>query len=63
MGHDFVFGYIQAIDGEKDPRNLLNIFSMTTLVVKHLDISRFVEVKYPHVLELSTTSARHAIED
>jgi hypothetical protein len=44
MGHDFVFGYVQAVDGEKDPRNLMAVFGLTQLVIHHLDISRFTEV-------------------
>lgn len=44
LGPDFVFGYVQAIDGEKDPRNLLTVFRLTKLVIQGLDISRFAEV-------------------
>ncbi len=33
MNHDFVFGYLQMIDGERDPRNLLLIFSLTPRVL------------------------------
>ncbi|KNC85737.1 hypothetical protein SARC_02078 [Sphaeroforma arctica JP610] len=42
LGHEFVFGYVQAIDGEKDPRNLVKVFELTTKISKTLDISRFV---------------------
>jgi hypothetical protein len=34
LGHDFVFGYLQMIDGERDPRNLLVIFSLTPKVLQ-----------------------------
>lgn len=33
LNHDFVFGYLQMIDGERDPRNLLLIFSVTPKVL------------------------------
>jgi DNA repair/transcription protein MET18/MMS19 len=33
LNHDFVFGYLQMIDGERDPRNLLLIFSLTPRVL------------------------------
>ena len=46
LGGDFVFGYIQAIDGEKDPRNLMAIFGLTPIVIKNFDLGRFVEVGY-----------------
>mgnify|MGYP000917482718 CR=1 FL=1 len=44
LGPDFVFGYVQAIDGEKDPRNLLTALRLSKLVIQGLDISRFAEV-------------------
>ena len=34
-GRDFVYDYIQAIDGEQDPRNLLIIFQLSSDLVKH----------------------------
>lgn len=56
IGSDFVFGYIQAIDGEKvniintiqyvlmaiaqDPRNLLIIFKSSLLIVHYLPIGK-----------------------
>ena len=35
---DFVLGYIQAMDGEKDPRNLQLVFNSVPFIVKHLDL-------------------------
>ena len=34
MGRDFVIGYIQAMDGEKDPRNLLMAFRLANVVAR-----------------------------
>ena len=34
MGRDFVLNYIQAIDGEQDPRNLLVIFQLSSNLIK-----------------------------
>ena len=36
MGSDFVLGYIQALDGEKDPRNLIIGFNSVFTIVRHL---------------------------
>ena len=36
MSSEFVLGYIQAIDGERDPRNLLTVFHSVHLIVLHL---------------------------
>ena len=36
MGSNFVLGYIQAMDGEKDPRNLVIAFSSVHRIVLHL---------------------------
>ncbi len=33
LRHDFVYGYLQMIDGERDPRNLLVVFGLTVRVV------------------------------
>ena len=36
MGSDFVLGYIQAMDGEKDPRNMVIVFNTVYRIVLHL---------------------------
>ena len=36
MGSDFVLGYIQAMDGEKDPRNIVIAFNSVRRIVIHL---------------------------
>lgn len=43
MGHDFVFGFIQSMDGEKDPRSLVLVFQLAATVAADFDIKRFVE--------------------
>ncbi|KAF9179424.1 hypothetical protein BGZ50_006952 [Haplosporangium sp. Z 11] len=40
---EFVFGFIQAIDGEKDPRNLLLAFSLIKGIIREFDIAPHVE--------------------
>lgn len=42
--YDFVAGFITLIDGEKDPRNLLQVFSLVKVVISNFDISLHVEV-------------------
>jgi DNA repair/transcription protein MET18/MMS19 len=39
----FVFGYIQIMDGEQDPRNLLIAFRIIQLICFNLDISKDTE--------------------
>ncbi|RIA93901.1 Dos2-interacting transcription regulator of RNA-Pol-II-domain-containing protein [Glomus cerebriforme] len=46
MGQDFVVGFIQAMDGEKDPRNLLLAFSLIKLIIHEFDISQRVELLF-----------------
>ena len=36
MGSEFVLGYIQAMDGEKDPRNLVVVLNSVHRIVLHL---------------------------
>ncbi|KAG9304984.1 hypothetical protein G9A89_007387 [Geosiphon pyriformis] len=43
MGSQFVFGFIQVMDGEKDPRNLLLAFSLVAYIISNFDISDHVE--------------------
>ncbi|KAJ1140987.1 hypothetical protein NDU88_007324 [Pleurodeles waltl] len=44
LGVDFTFGFIQVMDGEKDPRNLLVAFQIARdLVVKNYELGPFVE--------------------
>jgi DNA repair/transcription protein MET18/MMS19 len=40
---DFVYSVIQAIDGEKDPRNLLVSFESLRLMCQQLNLGPFVE--------------------
>ena len=44
LNSDFVFGFIQAMDGEKDPRILLDAFKLVKQVVKYFpEFVRFDE--------------------
>ncbi|CAE1291491.1 MET18 [Acanthosepion pharaonis] len=43
MESDFVCGFIQAMDGEKDPRNLRFAFQCAHLIIKNLPLGVFVE--------------------
>ncbi|XP_076059030.1 MMS19 nucleotide excision repair protein isoform X2 [Oratosquilla oratoria] len=43
MGADFVFGFISAMDGEKDPRNLMLLFTMVPVIVKIFNLGPFTE--------------------
>uniref|UniRef100_A0A4W3IDE9 MMS19 nucleotide excision repair protein n=1 Tax=Callorhinchus milii TaxID=7868 RepID=A0A4W3IDE9_CALMI len=44
LGADFIFGFIQAMDGEKDPRNLLMAFQISReMVTKKYELGAFVE--------------------
>ena len=40
---DFVYGYMQAMDSEKDPRNLVLAFACAFLVVQNFSLGVFVE--------------------
>ena len=44
LKHDFVYGYLQMIDSERDPRNLLLVFSLTPRVLSSVQgWDRFTE--------------------
>lgn len=42
LGPDFVFGFVQAVDGERDPRNLLLAFQIArNLIHRGYDFSEY----------------------
>ncbi|XP_070539635.1 MMS19 nucleotide excision repair protein homolog isoform X2 [Ptychodera flava] len=43
LGRDFVFGYIQAMDGEKDPRNLTIVFRCIPIIIQNFPVDIFIE--------------------
>lgn len=43
MGNDFVFGFIQSMDTEKDPRNLLMAFHCARTIILNFSLGPFVE--------------------
>ena len=40
LGSEFILGYIQAMDGEQDPRNLTIVFPTVLIIVKNLPIGK-----------------------
>lgn len=40
---DFVYGFIQSMDGEKDPRNLLICFECIRLICSQMNLGPFVD--------------------
>ncbi|VVD00108.1 unnamed protein product [Leptidea sinapis] len=43
LGPDFVFGFISAMDGERDPRNLLFLFNLLPKFLTHIPLGHLVE--------------------
>ncbi|CAG9787614.1 unnamed protein product [Diatraea saccharalis] len=43
LGPDFLYGFISAMDGERDPRNLLFLFSFLPTFLKHITLGHLVE--------------------
>ncbi|KAM9716751.1 MMS19 nucleotide excision repair protein homolog isoform 1-T1 [Menidia menidia] len=44
LGTDFVFGFVQSMDGERDPRNLLLAFQIArNILVRGYDLGKFAE--------------------
>lgn len=52
MGKEFIKGYCQFVEGEKDPRNLMISFGLVRIIVLEFDIEGCVEVNF-HSLCLS----------
>ncbi|KTF78012.1 hypothetical protein cypCar_00044856 [Cyprinus carpio] len=44
LGADFIFGFVQSVDGERDPRNLLLAFQVARNIIQRgYDLGKFVE--------------------
>jgi DNA repair/transcription protein MET18/MMS19 len=50
MGKEFLAGYLNIADGEKDPRNLLLAFAIDRVLLIEFDISSHVEVSVSIVI-------------
>ena len=44
MGSDFVNSWTKFVDGEKDPRNLMLLFSMDRVILLEFDVTNHIEV-------------------
>ena len=42
MGGDFVAGFTQMVDSERDPRNLLIVFKMVSIVAASVPLGHFL---------------------
>ena len=52
MGPEFVSGYINLAEGEKDPRNLLLAFAIARVLLIEFDTAKHIEVsQYTHVAD------------
>lgn len=38
VSNEFMLGFVQAVDGEKDPRNLQLVFNTVPLITRHLEL-------------------------
>ncbi|XP_058476866.1 MMS19 nucleotide excision repair protein homolog [Solea solea] len=44
LGSDFVFGFVQSMDGERDPRNLLLAFQIANIIIQRgYNLGKFAE--------------------
>ena len=44
LGTDFVYGYLQVMDGEKDPRNLVLAFQCARRIIENFPLGRILIV-------------------
>jgi DNA repair/transcription protein MET18/MMS19 len=45
MGTEFLNSYTKMVDGEKDPRNLMLLFSMARVILVEFDVEPQIEVR------------------
>lgn len=46
LGDPFIDGFIELIGGEKDPRNLMIIFSLLKVIIIEFDTEHHTEVRH-----------------
>jgi DNA repair/transcription protein MET18/MMS19 len=46
MGSDFLNSFTKMVDGEKDPRNLMLLFSLEKVILLEFDVKEHIEVSY-----------------
>ncbi len=44
MGDEFIRGYVNLSEGEKDPRNLMLAFSIDRVLLIEFEVEKFIEV-------------------
>lgn len=44
MGPEFISSYCKMVDGEKDPRNLMLLFQMDTVILREFNVAPQIEV-------------------
>jgi DNA repair/transcription protein MET18/MMS19 len=47
MGSDFINSFTKMVDGEKDPRNLMLLFSLEKVILLEFDVQEHIEVSRP----------------
>lgn len=52
MGEEFLAGYINLAEGEKDPRNLLVAFAIARVLLIEFDVSHHIEVSHMFVYDI-----------
>lgn len=47
LGDTFIDGFLELVEGEKDPRNLMIVFSLLKVIIIEFDTERYTEVPFP----------------
>ena len=47
MGSDFLNSFTKMVDGEKDPRNLMLLFSLEKVILLEFEVKEHIEVSLP----------------
>jgi DNA repair/transcription protein MET18/MMS19 len=54
LGQEFLSGYANLADGEKDPRNLLLAFAIARVILIEFDVTNHIEVFYLDIIRRSS---------
>lgn len=54
MGSDFINSFTKMVDGEKDPRNLMLLFSLEKVILLEFDVKEHIEVSNPDILLIAS---------
>lgn len=63
MGDEFIRGYVNLAEGEKDPRNLMLAFAINRVLLIEFEVEKFIEVIFMYALGMPFIHLLYGMQD